>query len=86
MIKEDYTIIGNNVCICAAAKVLVPITIGGNVLIGANAVVTIDVPSNSTVVGYNKILPDCPFINAEDQGIWEYFVSGLGILECLFFE
>ena len=48
--------IGNGVFIGAGAKILGNITIGDNVKIGANAVVTIDVPSDSTVVEFNKIL------------------------------
>lgn len=41
--------IGNNVDIGAGAKILGDITIGDNVLIGANTVVTKNVPSNSVV-------------------------------------
>jgi serine O-acetyltransferase len=44
-------VIGNNVDIGAGAKLLGPIRIGDNVLIGANAVVLCDVPSNSIAVG-----------------------------------
>ncbi|MEO6185576.1 MAG: serine acetyltransferase [Steroidobacteraceae bacterium] len=43
--------IGNNVDIGTGAKVLGRITIGDNVLIGANAVVVRDVPPNSVVTG-----------------------------------
>ena len=43
--------IGNNVWISAGAKVLGPITIGDDVIIGANAVVTKDIPSHSMVAG-----------------------------------
>lgn len=43
--------IGNNVHICAGAKVLGDITIGDNVVIGANAVVVKDVPANCVVAG-----------------------------------
>lgn len=43
--------IGNNVVICAGAKVIGPITIGDDCVIGANAVVTKDIPSHSIVVG-----------------------------------
>lgn len=43
--------IGDNVFIGAGAKILGPITIGDNVKIGANSVVTKDVPDNCTVVG-----------------------------------
>jgi serine O-acetyltransferase len=44
-------VIGNNVDIGAGAKILGPIRIGDNVLIGANAVVIRDVPDNSIAVG-----------------------------------
>jgi len=43
--------IGHNVDIGTGAKVLGGITIGDNVVIGANAVVLEDVPSNSIAVG-----------------------------------
>lgn len=43
--------IGDNVDIGAGAKVLGRITIGNNVLIGANAVVVRDVPADSIAVG-----------------------------------
>lgn len=44
-------VIGNNVDIGAGAKLLGPIRIGDNVVIGANAVVLCDVPDNSIAVG-----------------------------------
>ena len=44
-------VIGNNVDIGAGAKLLGAITIGDNVLIGANAVVVRDVPADSVAVG-----------------------------------
>lgn len=43
--------IGSNVDIGAGAKLLGPINVGNNVVIGANAVVIHDVPSNSIAVG-----------------------------------
>lgn len=43
--------IGNNVSIFAGAKVLGPVTIGDNAVIGANAVVTRDVPNNAVYGG-----------------------------------
>ena len=43
--------IGSNVLIGMGAKILGAITVGDNVRIGANAVVTKDVPPDSTVVG-----------------------------------
>lgn len=44
-------IIGNNVLIGAGAKVLGPVNIGKNSIIGANAVVIKDIPKNSVAVG-----------------------------------
>ena len=43
--------IGNNVTIFAGAKVFGKITIGDDAVIGANAVVTKDIPSHSMVAG-----------------------------------
>lgn len=44
-------VIGNNVWIGAAATVLPGVTIGDNAVIGANSVVTRDVPPNTVVAG-----------------------------------
>lgn len=49
-------VIGNHVDIGAGAKVLGNITIGDNVLIGANSVVLTDVPSNSIAVGVPAVV------------------------------
>ena len=43
--------IGDNVFIGSGAKVLGPVVVGNNTRIGANAVVTKDVPDNVTVIG-----------------------------------
>ncbi len=48
--------VGNNVLIGAGAKLLGPITVGDNVSIGANAVVTKDIPANSVAVGVPAII------------------------------
>lgn len=48
---NGYPSIGDNVTIWAGAKVIGNITIGDDVIIGANAVVTKDIPSHSIVVG-----------------------------------
>jgi serine O-acetyltransferase len=48
--------IGNNVDIGAGAKLLGPIRIGDNVLIGANAVVLCDVPDNSVAAGVPAVV------------------------------
>jgi serine O-acetyltransferase len=51
-VEEQFApVIGNNVDIGAGAKLLGPIKIGDNVIIGANAVVLCDVPANSIAVG-----------------------------------
>jgi serine O-acetyltransferase len=56
--KRGSPIIGNRVDIGAGAKILGPIQIGDDVAIGANAVVLMDVPSNSIAVGIPaRILP-----------------------------
>lgn len=47
--------LGNRVYVGAGAKLIGDICIGDDVRIGANAVVTKDVPSGTTVVGYNKV-------------------------------
>lgn len=49
-VKRHPTIL-NNVLIGTGAKILGPITIGNGVKVGANAVVTKDIPDNVTVVG-----------------------------------
>ena len=54
--KHKAPFIGNNCFIGAGAKIIGPIRIGDNVRIGANTVVTKDVPSNCTVVGANRII------------------------------
>ncbi len=49
-------IIGNNVDIGAGAKLLGPIKVGDNSVIGANAVVLEDVPENSLAIGVPAIV------------------------------
>jgi len=47
----EVPVIGNNVEINAGARILGPVRIGNNVIIGANAVVVKDVPDNCIVAG-----------------------------------
>jgi len=47
----EVPVIGDNVHISAGARILGPIRIGNNVIIGANAVVVKDVPDNCIVAG-----------------------------------
>jgi serine O-acetyltransferase len=49
--NHSYPVIGDNVVVSCGAKVLGGITIGNNVVIGANAVVLKDVGSDSVAVG-----------------------------------
>ena len=49
--RRQSPVVGNNVFIGAGAKILGSVTIADNVRVGANAVVTRDVPANTTVVG-----------------------------------
>ncbi|KRR27887.1 serine acetyltransferase [Bradyrhizobium lablabi] len=49
-------VIGNNVDIGAGAKLLGPIKIGDNSIIGANAVVIEDVPENSIAIGVPAVV------------------------------
>jgi serine O-acetyltransferase len=49
--KKRHPTLGDNIIVGAGAKILGPVTIGNNVRIGANSVVTRDIPENSVVVG-----------------------------------
>ncbi|HTE40153.1 MAG TPA: hypothetical protein VK629_04950 [Steroidobacteraceae bacterium] len=53
-------IVGDNVYIGAGARVLGAVRIGDGAMIGANTVVTRDVPAGARVVGVNRILDDAP--------------------------
>lgn len=48
--------LGDNVVVYAGAKVIGPISVGNDVVIGANAVVTKNIASDVTVVGANRIV------------------------------
>ena len=59
--EKGAPVIGNRVDIGTGAKVLGAITIGDDVVIGANAVVLTDVPANSLAVGVPaRIIPRKP--------------------------
>lgn len=55
-VENEYPILKEGVYVGAGAKILGHVIIGEWAIIGANAVVTKDVPAHSIVVGYNKIL------------------------------
>lgn len=54
--KDFYPILKEGVYVGAGAKILGNVTINEWAIIGANAVITKDVPAYATVVGYNKII------------------------------
>jgi serine O-acetyltransferase len=54
--EKTAPIVGNDVDIGSGAKLLGPIRIGNNVLIGANAVVLCDIPDNSIAVGVPAVV------------------------------
>ncbi len=49
--NNKYPVIGNNVIMYPGCRIIGGITVGDNVVIGANAVVLTDVPSNTVVAG-----------------------------------
>lgn len=53
--QRRHAKIGNNVTLSCGCTIIGPVTIGDNSIIGANALVTHDVPPNSIVVGLNQI-------------------------------
>ena len=66
-------VIGDRCYFGAGAKVIGAIRIGDDVRIGANAVVTRDVPANATVTGANHIIPaDAP----RDNRHWRHTPAG----------
>jgi len=54
--EDSAPVFGDNIYIGPGAKIFGPITIGSNVAIGANAVVSKDTPDHCTVVGANRIV------------------------------
>jgi serine O-acetyltransferase len=67
--QRGAPVIGNRVDIGAGAKILGAIHIGDDVQIGANAVVLVDVPSNSIAVGIPaRVIRRKPPVSAES---WE---------------
>lgn len=62
-------VIEDNVCIGAGAKILGALRIGHGATVGANAVVTRDVPSHCTVVGANRILGQEAVVQRRQQSV-----------------
>ena len=53
-------ILDENVIVCDGAKILGPIKIGKNTVIGAGAIITIDIPDNCVAFGVNQYNPKNP--------------------------
>lgn len=54
--KPGSPVVGDNVLLGAGCRVLGPIKVGEGAVIGANAVVTKDVPPHATIVGANRLV------------------------------
>ncbi|WJD71551.1 serine acetyltransferase [Pseudomonas asiatica] len=63
---DGVPVIGNDVYIAAGARILGGITVGDNVIIGANSVVVTDVPANTIVAG-----APARVVRTIDQSIYE---------------
>jgi len=54
--SANFPKLKEGVYVGAGARILGPVNIGAWAIVGANAVVTKDVPAGATVVGFNKII------------------------------
>lgn len=62
--ERRHAKIGNNVILGNGCMIIGAVTIGDNCIIGAGAIVTHDIPSDSVVIGINQIRPRRPDENA----------------------
>lgn len=60
--RDKVAVIGNCVTVCAGAKIIGGVTIGDNVIVGANSVVTKDIPPCSVVAGIPAKIIKCNVI------------------------
>ncbi|MDD3184142.1 MAG: hypothetical protein PHT76_02405 [Anaerostipes sp.] len=61
-VKQEWQNVGSpildeNVIVSDGAKILGPVVIGKNTVIGAGAIITIDIPENSVAYGVNQYKP-----------------------------
>jgi serine O-acetyltransferase len=72
-------ILADNVIVADGAKILGPITIGENTVIGAGAIITKDIPANSVAFGVNQYKPKHPdydlIINESNVAVEEIIKS-----------
>lgn len=67
--RHGKCIIGDHVDISTGVTILAPVTIGSNVIIGAGAVVTRDIPSDCNVAGVPaRVITS--YHNCEEGSIW----------------
>ncbi|MDD3746534.1 MAG: hypothetical protein PHD70_08700 [Anaerostipes sp.] len=64
-LKQEWQNVGSpildeNVVVSDGAKILGPIVIGKNTVVGAGAIITIDIPENSVAYGVNQYKPKNP--------------------------
>lgn len=64
-VKQEWQNVGSpildeNVIVSDGAKILGPVVIGKNTVIGAGAIITIDIPENSVAYGVNQYKPKNP--------------------------
>jgi serine O-acetyltransferase len=63
---DGFPVIGDGVTLCTGSKIIGPVSVGARSMVGANAVVTFDVPPDSRVVGARAvILPPVASAQAE---------------------
>jgi serine O-acetyltransferase len=55
--SDEYPTLNDHVTVYAGAVIMGSITIGHHAIIGANAVISKDVPPKSIAFGYNQIKP-----------------------------
>lgn len=56
-VEEPYPSIGDDVTIYAGAVIAGAVTVGARTVVGANAVITRNIPPDSVVYGYNQHHP-----------------------------
>ena len=64
-LKQEWQNVGSpildeNVIVSDGAKILGPVVIGKNTVVGAGAIITIDIPENSVAYGVNRYKPKNP--------------------------
>ena len=53
-------ILDEHVIVCDGAKILGPVVVGKHTVVGAGAIITVDIPENSVAYGVNQYKPKNP--------------------------